>query len=86
MNAVVYITLGAFGISAIALWIYCFRDLARSVVFSDGSKMMWFVVVLLAPVGGSIAYLSAKKNVERFSQPDVGRITRLTSNEKGKKA
>jgi hypothetical protein len=86
MNAVVYLTLGAFGVSAIVLWIYCFRDLAQSAVFSSGSKTMWFVVILLAPVGGPIAYLTAKKNIERFSRRDHGRIARLTSNEKEEKA
>jgi hypothetical protein len=78
MNAVVYITLGAFGISAVALWYYCFLDLARSEDFAGGSKTMWFLVILLAPVGGSIAYLSAKRNIQRYSKPDAGRIARLT--------
>jgi hypothetical protein len=86
MNAVVYIALGAFGISAIVLWIYCLRDLVHSETFSDGSRTMWFIVILLAPVGGPIAYLSAKKNILKFSKPNAGRIARLTRSHDEKNA
>ncbi len=82
MTAVVYAALGAFGVSAVVLWIYCFRDLSQTTLFSPSNKTLWFVVILLGPVIGSIAYLSAKKNVERFSASDPERIARLTSNEK----
>ncbi|HEY4249326.1 MAG TPA: PLD nuclease N-terminal domain-containing protein [Lacunisphaera sp.] len=61
MNSVVFIVLGLFGAATVALWIYAFRDLARNTMFSEGSKTLWFVIILLGPVGGSVAYLSAKK-------------------------
>jgi len=82
MTALVYVALGVFFATAITLWIYAFYDLARSSTFSDGCKKAWFWVILLAPVGGSIAYLSARKNVEKYSNPDSARLARLLAKEK----
>jgi hypothetical protein len=80
-TAFVYVGLGGFFAAAIALWIYAFRDLARNTTFSEGSKRVWFWVVLLGPVGGSVAYLSAKRNVEKYSQPDAARLGKLLNKE-----
>lgn len=77
MNAVVYIGLVLFGLCALALWIWCVVDLSRPSPFSDASKVAWFIVIFIVPLGGPIAYFSAKKYVERFSVRDPGRVGRL---------
>jgi hypothetical protein len=79
MTAILYLGLGSLTIAAVALWIYAFRDLSRNTTFSTGSKTVWFWIILLGPVGGSVAYFSAKRSVEKFSQPDATRVSKLLS-------
>lgn len=80
-TAFVYVGVGGCFAAAIALWIHAFRDLARNTTFGEGSKRAWFWVVLLGPVVGSVAYLSAKRNVERYSRPDAARLGKLLNKE-----
>jgi drug/metabolite transporter (DMT)-like permease len=82
MTTVIYFFLGAFALSAIVLWLAAFRDLSRSEVFTGGSRTLWFCIILLGPVAGSIAYFSAKRNIARFSSADPGRLSRLLAHEK----
>jgi hypothetical protein len=77
MNAVVLVVLGLLATVAVAFWIYAFLSLARTTTFSRPSRRAWFVVILLTPVAGPVAYFSAKKNVEKYAQPDPGRLPRL---------
>jgi len=76
-TAIVYAAIGAFFLATLVLWIWAFRELARDTTFSEGSKKAWFWVVLFGPVGGSVAYLSAKKYVARYAQADPARLGRL---------
>lgn len=69
MNAVVFASLGLFVATLVALWICAIRDLRRSTFFSDTNKTIWFVVIVLVPVGGPIAYFSARNYIERYSRP-----------------
>lgn len=70
-----------YSLAILALWIFAIRDCIRTSVFSDGAKRVWFVIVLLGPVVGSVAYLSAKKYVQRFSTHDPDRLKRLLARE-----
>ncbi|MDP3071952.1 MAG: PLDc N-terminal domain-containing protein [Opitutaceae bacterium] len=67
----------AFGASALALWIYPLVDMISNEVFTGGSRIAWLVIIVLAPVGGAIAYLSAKRYVLKYSQPESQRMERL---------
>jgi len=69
----------SYGVAIIALWAFALRDCVRCTVFGEGSKRAWFVVVLLGPVVGSVAYLTAKRCVQKFSAPDPERLQRLLS-------
>lgn len=80
-TTIVYAALSVFFLAAVALWVWAFRTLLTDTTFSKTSKQAWFWVVLLAPVGGSIAYLSAKKYVIRYAQAEPGRIGRLLGKE-----
>jgi len=79
MNAFVLVSLGL--VAGFALWVYVLYDLIRSEVFDDSNQAVWLCIIVLCPVGGSIAYFSAKKNVLRYSRPDTARIARLTEKE-----
>ena len=76
-TVIVHAAVGAFCFAALVLWIWAFRQLARDTTFSEGSKRAWFWVVVLGPIGGSIAYLSAKKWVAKYSEADPARLGRL---------
>jgi drug/metabolite transporter (DMT)-like permease len=78
----IYIVLGLAAVSGLVLWVYAFRDLSRTTVFTGGSKTAWFVIILIGPIAGSVAYLSAKRSVERYAKADPARFTRLLSKEK----
>jgi len=80
-TTIVYAAIGAFFFAALVLWIWAFRELSRDTTFSEGSKKAWFWVVLLGPVGGSVAYLSAKKYVAKYSHADPARLSRLLEKE-----
>ena len=75
--AVALSIIGTFGIATLALWTYALRDCARTKVFSGGSKTVWFVIIFFGPVAGSVAYLTVRRSVERFSQRDPDRLARL---------
>ena len=77
----VYVSIGAFYAAAIVLWIYAFRDLGGTSTFGRGSKIVWFWIILMGPIG-AIAYLSAKKSVEKYSHPDAVKLARLLKEEK----
>ena len=77
MNTVVYAGFIAFALATLVLWISAFRDLARSTIFKGRSRTTWFVVIFFGPIAGSIAYFSAKRNVQKYSKPDPSRIERL---------
>lgn len=68
-----------FGVSVLTLWIYALRDWNKSTVFEGWSRIAWLVIIFIGPVGGAVAYLSAKRYVLRFSQPDSARLGRLLS-------
>jgi hypothetical protein len=80
MTWLVYTVLVLAGICAAVLWIHCLRDCSRTDVFSGGSKIAWRLIIILAPIAGPLAYLTAKKSVLRFSQPDSDRLARLLKN------
>jgi drug/metabolite transporter (DMT)-like permease len=82
MNTVIFIGFGLFSAASVILWIYAFRDLSRNTTFNEESKTVWFCIILFGPVGGSIAYLSAKRNVEKYSSPDATRLSRLLNGDK----
>lgn len=71
-----------FGASALTLWIYALVDWNRNKVFGGAARIAWLVVIILGPVGGAIAYLSAKRYVLKYSQPDPNRLGRLLVNER----
>ncbi len=81
MNALIYATLGVIAATAFALWGYALYDLFRCDIFVDVNRALWLWIILLFPVGGPIAYLSAKKNVQKYSPPDPTRLPRLTAKE-----
>lgn len=68
-----YIIFGSFGLAIVVLWGWAFRDLARTQTFTPKEKTWWFVIILLGPVCGSVAYLSARRIVERYSRPEAAR-------------
>jgi hypothetical protein len=68
---------GLFAGLALIFWPFAFWSLYHTTAFGEGSKTAWFWVILLAPVAGSIAYWSAKRNVERYSRPDPTRLGHL---------
>jgi drug/metabolite transporter (DMT)-like permease len=76
-TTIVYAAIAVFFLAALILWIWAFRELAGDTTFNEGSKKAWFWVVLLGPVGGSVAYLSAKKYVTKYSHADPARLGRL---------
>jgi uncharacterized membrane protein (DUF4010 family) len=81
VNPAILVGLVLFGIAAVALWIHAFRELARDGTFSRTARTAWFVIVLLGPIAGSIAYLSAKRNIKKYSAPDAARLSRLLKHE-----
>ena len=65
MNALLFLNIGtpeviillfAFGLPLI-LTIYCLLDITRSRFQDSTNKIIWAIIVLLAPVLGSLAYL-----------------------------
>lgn len=78
MTAPIFI-LGTLGLAIVALWICALRDCVLTSVFSGRQRNVWFVIILIGPVGGSVAYLTAKQSVEKFSVPDPARLARLLS-------
>ena len=81
MNAFILASLGLFIVGVFALWGFALYDRFHAEVFADSNQAVWLCLIVLCPVGGSIAYLSAKKNVQRYSQSDPTRIARLTEKE-----
>ncbi|BAO54970.1 PLDc N-terminal domain-containing protein [Nonlabens marinus] len=45
-------------LSLIGLWIYCIVDIARSTFKKDDNKLIYILVVVLAPVIGILLYLA----------------------------
>lgn len=70
MNALLFLNIGtpeilmllfAFSFPLI-LTIYCLLDITRSTFQDSANKIIWAVIVLLAPVLGSLAYLIWGRN------------------------
>ncbi|MEY2882046.1 MAG: hypothetical protein RLZZ15_4426 [Verrucomicrobiota bacterium] len=68
-----------FGVSVLSLWIYALLDWNKNTVFAGWSRIAWLVIIILGPVGGAVAYFSAKRHVLKFSEPDPARLGRLLS-------
>lgn len=81
MTMLILILIGVAALFAVWMWIHCLHDCWTCTAFSEGYRKAWFVVILLGPIGGPIAYLSAKKNVEKYTKPDPARLQRLLSSE-----
>jgi hypothetical protein len=48
------------GIVALALAVAAFISVARDARFSGTAKLMWFVIVALFPILGSVVYFSVR--------------------------
>ncbi|MFD0749397.1 PLDc N-terminal domain-containing protein [Mucilaginibacter calamicampi] len=55
-----------FGILYAVLAIYCIIDIIQSSFKDTTTKLLWLVVVLLAPFLGSVAYLIAGRSGKRW--------------------
>jgi hypothetical protein len=81
-NPILYVFVGILATAWLGFWAYAFRDLLRNETFSKQSKTAWFwVVLILGPFGGGIAYLSAKANVAKFAHPDAKKFANLVTDE-----
>lgn len=56
MDNVMTVFLLLFGIFLVGLWLYCFFDILTS-KFRGNEKLLWVVVVLIAPGLGILLYL-----------------------------
>ncbi|MES2693820.1 MAG: PLD nuclease N-terminal domain-containing protein [Verrucomicrobiota bacterium] len=66
------------GLAAVVLWFYAFGDCCSTELFNKPCRLAWLIVIALFPIGGAIAYLTAKRHVTRYSQPpEPGRLERL---------
>jgi hypothetical protein len=71
--------LSVYAVAILSVWVFAIRDCVRTEVFSDGARRVWLVIVVLGPVLGSVAYLTARRCVQRFSLHDPERLARLLS-------
>ena len=70
MNALLYLGVGPseiiillFAVSfPLILTIYCLLDITRSTFQDSTNKIIWAIIVLLAPILGSLAYLVWGRN------------------------
>ncbi|SCY31304.1 Phospholipase_D-nuclease N-terminal [Nonlabens sp. Hel1_33_55] len=46
------------GLFLMGLWVYCIIDIARSTFRKDDNKLIYILVVVLAPVIGILLYLA----------------------------
>jgi hypothetical protein len=56
MNFTSFILIG--GLALLGLWVYCIADIARSRFQNENNKLLYILVVVLAPVIGILLYLA----------------------------
>lgn len=48
---------GLIGLTSVAVWIFALVDVVRRDFYRQNDKIVWALIILLAPVVGSILYL-----------------------------
>jgi len=73
MKFLIFLFVLSVGLGVLALWIYCLIDILRAQFRTDTERIVWLLLILLAPVIGIVLYLAMGQN-QKIDHPQSGEL------------